>query len=228
MADTFVSVTWVADELVTSTKLNQAMANQANFHNGTALGDGIIVTRHLAAGAVNTAALGDAQITPSKLDAPTLGSVWQTLADVSVTGSAATNLTTPNFTPMRFMEIEINGVVAAIGGMISLQFNNDSGVSNYSRYTLVNGTAQSADTSGVLIGTPASAGAEFNAFFKLFYRSSSVQPNGEYMSWIVGGDQRMGAFLWKNASNAITTARLNCLTTGGIGVGTRIVIKGHN
>lgn len=48
MADTYVSITFVADELLTSTKMNQLAANQANFHNGTALGDGIIVTRHLA------------------------------------------------------------------------------------------------------------------------------------------------------------------------------------
>jgi len=47
MADSYVSVTWVANELVTSTKLNQAMTNDSGFHDGTALGDGIIVTRHL-------------------------------------------------------------------------------------------------------------------------------------------------------------------------------------
>ena len=47
MADAYVSITFVADELLTSTKMNQLAANQANFHNGTALGDGIILTRHL-------------------------------------------------------------------------------------------------------------------------------------------------------------------------------------
>ena len=62
MEDTFVSVTWVADELVTSTKLNQAMANQANFHNGTAFGDGIIVTRHIGSGQVTAAKLAEAFI----------------------------------------------------------------------------------------------------------------------------------------------------------------------
>ena len=47
MADSFVPVTFVADELLTSTKMNLLAANQAGFHDGTALGDGIIVTRHL-------------------------------------------------------------------------------------------------------------------------------------------------------------------------------------
>ena len=50
MADSFVSVTFVADELLTSTKMNLLAANQAGFHDGTALGDGIIVTRHLGTG----------------------------------------------------------------------------------------------------------------------------------------------------------------------------------
>jgi hypothetical protein len=48
MADTFVPITFVADELLTSTKMNLLAANQAGFHDGTALGDGIIVTRHIA------------------------------------------------------------------------------------------------------------------------------------------------------------------------------------
>ncbi len=48
MADSFVPITFVADELLTSTKMNLLAANQAGFHDGTALGDGIIVTRHLA------------------------------------------------------------------------------------------------------------------------------------------------------------------------------------
>lgn len=48
MADTFIdNLDWVTDELITSTKFNQWWANMQNFHNGTALGDGIIVTRHL-------------------------------------------------------------------------------------------------------------------------------------------------------------------------------------
>lgn len=50
MADSFVPVTFVADELLTSTKMNLLAANQAGFHDGTALGDGIIVTRHLGSG----------------------------------------------------------------------------------------------------------------------------------------------------------------------------------
>lgn len=52
MADTFIdNLDWVTDELITSTKFNQWWANMQNFHNGTALGDGIIVTRHLGSAA---------------------------------------------------------------------------------------------------------------------------------------------------------------------------------
>jgi hypothetical protein len=55
MADTFIDdLDWITDELITSTKFNQWWANMQNFHNGTALGDGIIVTRHHATSAVTT------------------------------------------------------------------------------------------------------------------------------------------------------------------------------
>ena len=62
MADSFVPVTFVADELLTSTKMNLLAANQAGFHDGTALGDGIIVTRHLGSGAVDSAKIANPSI----------------------------------------------------------------------------------------------------------------------------------------------------------------------
>lgn len=60
MADTFVPVTFVADELLTSTKMNILAANQARFNDGTGLGDGIIVTRHLNDGSVLSTKLAEA------------------------------------------------------------------------------------------------------------------------------------------------------------------------
>ena len=47
MASDLVPVTFVADELLTSTKMNILAANQIKLRDGTGLGDGIIVTRHL-------------------------------------------------------------------------------------------------------------------------------------------------------------------------------------
>lgn len=56
MADTFIdNLDWITDELITSTKFNQWWANMQNFHNGTALGDGIIVTRHIPNGEIGAA-----------------------------------------------------------------------------------------------------------------------------------------------------------------------------
>lgn len=43
----YTPVTFVADELLTSTKMNMLAANQAGFNDGSGLGDGIIVTRHV-------------------------------------------------------------------------------------------------------------------------------------------------------------------------------------
>ena len=47
MASDLVPVTFVADELLTSTKMNILAANQIKLRDGTGLGDGIIATRHL-------------------------------------------------------------------------------------------------------------------------------------------------------------------------------------
>lgn len=55
MSDAFVPISFVADELLTSTKMNQLAADLSYFHDGTGLGDGIIITRHIA----NAAITGD-------------------------------------------------------------------------------------------------------------------------------------------------------------------------
>lgn len=85
MADTFVGVTWVADELLTSTKLNQAMANQSNFHNGTALGDGIIVTRHLGSSA-------NLQIPATNISDPYKFSAYRSTSNQNISGNTITRI----------------------------------------------------------------------------------------------------------------------------------------
>lgn len=44
----YVPVTFVADEILTSTKMNQLGANDASFHDGTGISDGSIIPRHLS------------------------------------------------------------------------------------------------------------------------------------------------------------------------------------
>lgn len=65
MPDTFLLIEFVADELLTSTKMNQMAANQAGFNSGDALGDGIILSRHIGGGT----------ITPDKLEPATAASI---------------------------------------------------------------------------------------------------------------------------------------------------------
>lgn len=76
MADSFVPITFVADELLTSTKMNLLAANQAGFHDGTALGDGIIVTRHLASNALTAAKMAAVPAGQQAWQAPTLLNSW--------------------------------------------------------------------------------------------------------------------------------------------------------
>lgn len=44
----YTAITFVADELLTSTKMNQMAANDASFNNGNGFEDAILLTRHFA------------------------------------------------------------------------------------------------------------------------------------------------------------------------------------
>lgn len=89
MADTFIDdLDWLPDELITSTKFNQWWANMQNFHNGTALGDGIIVTRHVAADAIGSSQLNPAITTDANgwsiFDLGSVKRYWRKMTGSSV------------------------------------------------------------------------------------------------------------------------------------------------
>jgi len=108
----YTALTFVADELLTSTKMNMMAANDASFNNGNGFNDGILVTRHF----------GAAQITADKVDlsaqpawiTPTLVNGW---ADY---GSG--------FSPIRYMKDSMGFV--RIRGMVK------SGTINATMFTL--------------------------------------------------------------------------------------------
>jgi len=55
----YTAITFVADQLLTSTIMNQMAANDAAFNNGNGFNDGAIIARHMAALSVNPPALVD-------------------------------------------------------------------------------------------------------------------------------------------------------------------------
>ncbi len=55
----YTVITFVADELLTSTKMNQMGANDAAFNNGNGFEDSIIITRHLLAANVTPPKISD-------------------------------------------------------------------------------------------------------------------------------------------------------------------------
>jgi len=55
----YTVITFVADELLTSTKMNQMGANDAAFNNGNGFEDGIIVTRHYASESITAAKIAN-------------------------------------------------------------------------------------------------------------------------------------------------------------------------
>lgn len=67
-ASGYTAITFVADQLLTSTIMNQMAANDAAFNTGAGLNDNAIVARHIADGA----------IAPAKITNPYKFSVYQT------------------------------------------------------------------------------------------------------------------------------------------------------
>lgn len=88
-ASGYTAITFVADELLTSTKMNQMGANDAAFNNGNGFNDGIIVARHFAAGAIGNAAVAAGGIYTSKVYNPYKFSAYRSSA---YTGAGATPL----------------------------------------------------------------------------------------------------------------------------------------
>lgn len=58
MADDFIVVTWTAGDIITEAKLDNMTANDQGFQDGSAIGDSMIITRHLADASVTGAKLG--------------------------------------------------------------------------------------------------------------------------------------------------------------------------
>lgn len=120
----YTVITFVADELLTSTKMNQMAANDAAFNSGLGFNDGIIATRHFAAGAVDAAALATNAVTGSKIGASAI-----LLGYASMT----TNFVTSSTTPVLVTGMSVSVTVPAGGRSIlclaafATMYNNTSG-----------------------------------------------------------------------------------------------------
>lgn len=77
---TYVPITFVADEVLTSTKMNLLAANQAAFNDGTGLADGIIVTRHVGDAAVRLKSIDLATLKTDRTSSLVLQSGWSAVA----------------------------------------------------------------------------------------------------------------------------------------------------
>lgn len=85
----YTAVTFVADQLLTSTIMNQMAANDAAFNNGNGFNDNIIVARHYGAASIPTTAYQASSVTPNKLDTPFQGlSYFFNPAFTTTSGSA--------------------------------------------------------------------------------------------------------------------------------------------
>ena len=140
----YTAVSFVTDELLTSTKMNLMGANDASFNNGNGFNDSAIITRHIATNAVDATKLATSAI---KLG---YAQITANFATSSTTYVQVTGLTAAVTIPAggRMIEIEayatsLGSGTAANGGVLSIW---DGTVGSGTQL----GQANSVPTSGVL------------------------------------------------------------------------------
>jgi len=107
----YTAITFVADELLTSTKMNLMGANDASFNTGNGFNDSILALRHFA----------NSQISASKLDLDPDAAIVAT--NESTTSASFTNLATVG--PAVTVAVGVNGLLLV--GIYALE---DSGTAD--------------------------------------------------------------------------------------------------
>lgn len=218
-ASGYTVITFVADELLTSTKMNQMGANDAAFNNGNGFNDSIIVARHIASNI----------ITSSKIDwAASTGKIWWEELGRATAAGPVTSLSIPSIPAKKYLRIILlqhsGGSVAITAG---LRFNNDSGA-NYQYHTNENGVESSGGSQTFFqLGINALLGMHFDMFL---VNEASYHKVGSAIEnfWDAGTIYRNTyAAKWNNASAQITRVDL-VTSTGAFQAGSELIVLGHN
>lgn len=151
------------------------------------------------------------------------GKPYETLADVTL-GSAATSLSTGAFTAKTVLRVLIWCPSIVGADRLRLDFNADGG-NNYNVTVVTGGGAASTDvgTNGIRLEGGTDTGRRFHVC-DIYNITGIVKPvlaNG----WNENAQDIISA-IWTNTANQITSMRIQAATN--LGIGTRIIVMGHN
>lgn len=114
----YTAISFVADELLTSTKMNQMAANDASFNTMAGMNDDVLALRHIPAALITSAKMALGSVIPEKLD----------LSSIGIIASAAGTSNFSSTTDIQSVNVVIptGCTKALIIGTVRLQAQNGS------------------------------------------------------------------------------------------------------
>ena len=210
-----------------ASQVNNPLTTIYNEFNGN------ITAANLASNAVTTPKLADASVTNAKVDFGGSGAgIWWEEIGRTTLGSAGDIITVSSLPVRKYLMVV--GIFVNSGQISpSIRFNNDSGT-NYSVRSSNNGAADStatSQTSGQFRAATADAeqfsvGEIHNIASRdkiMYFRSSKLAASAAGTP-----DRSEGAVFWDNSSDAITRVDAVNGGTGDFGIGSELIILGHN
>lgn len=170
----YIADTFVAGEQPTTAKWNELWGNDASFNNGNGFNDGIILKRHLAAGAIDGSVIGSYNVfrnnngTTLHEQASAIQSGW-VAGQPGVSAGIAFNITFPN--PFQTVPLVIPGYGGDTSGTTATLGAGDANIKG-----LVTPMAGGVTTTGFILRLRTTDGTSWAA------------SNTVYAHWIAIGD----------------------------------------
>lgn len=207
------------------------------------LGPNTVDSGNIVVGAIDTAHVGDLQITEPKIANDAVprrvidwddGIWWEELGRTTL-GANGDTITVSGLTAKKYLKIIYSAIPQASAGTIGgiLRFNNDSG-NNYADRQSINGAGDTTNTStssilfrGATLETPQFAVADVvniqNQAKLVSFQAIAQDGNAG-----TAPDRVEGGGKWVNTSNQITRVDVLNNGTGNFGVGSQVIVLGHD
>lgn len=218
----YTVITFVANQLLTSTVMNQMGANDASFNNGNGFNDGILVGRHYAANS----------ITSAKIDwAAATGKVWwEELGRATASGGANPTSLSVTIASRRYLQILFKQFSGGVSLTSTFRYNNDSGA-NYQYRTSENGGVDSNANAQTGFSLGANALEGMHGEYMVNNDASKYKVgHGFNTYWAAGATQiyrNSQATKWEN--NSVIISSVQMIATGGsYKDGSEIIVLGHD
>lgn len=159
------------------------------------------------------------------------GGIWWEELGRATAVSAVTSLAV-TFPTRKHIKIIVFFEAASASSGANIYLNNDNGSGNYRRRHTYNNASSvsvlSSDTSFLAAVTTTTSG-EIGILEGILTNANSTTRE-KIFTFVAGSitDHRTGISQWKTSGNAVTTVSLVTSPTGNMGVGSSLIVLGHN